>query len=129
VVERKKEKLMAFTERKVIEIDWSKENKGMEVQGRLVSVETIQYTDGPGLVYTVKGSKPGEVIRFRGATRLNQRLHKSDIGKVIAVRYNGEDKTKEMKPGMNPPKDFIVMVDEGSINPDVITDDDLPHNF
>jgi hypothetical protein len=120
---------MAFTERQVIEIDWSKENKGMEVQGRLVSVETIQYTDGPGLVYTVKGSKPGEVIRFRGATRLNQRLHKSDIGKVIVVRYNGEDKTKEMKPGMNPPKDFIVMVDEGSINPDVITDDDLPQNF
>jgi hypothetical protein len=120
---------MAFTERKVIEIDWSTENKGMEVMGRLVSVETVQYKDGPGLVYTVKGSKPGEVIRFRGATRLNQRLHKTDIGKVINVRYNGEDKTKETKPGLNPPKDFIVLVDEESIDPAVITDDDLPRNF
>lgn len=120
---------MAFTERKVVEVDWNAENKGKEVMGRLVSVETIQYNDGPGLVYTVKGSKAGEVIRFRGATRLNQRLHKSDIGKVIAVRYNGEDKTKETKPGMNPPKDFIVLVDEESIDPAVITDDDLPRNF
>ena len=118
---------MAFIERKVVEIDWS--TKGEEVMGRLVSVETVQYKDGPGLVYTVKGSKPGEVIRFRGATRLNQRLHKSDIGKVIVVRYNGEDTSKETKIGMNPPKDFVVAVDEDSIDPAVITDDDLPQNF
>lgn len=120
---------MAFTERKVVEIEWNAENKGKEVMGRLIAVETVQYKDGPGLVYTVKGSKAGEVIRFKGATRLNQRLHRQDIGKVVVVRYNGEDQTKETKIGMNFPKDFTVAVDEESIDPDVITDDDLPQNF
>ena len=120
---------MAFIERKVFEIEWNAESKGREIMGRLLSIEKVQYQDGPGLVYTVKGQKPGEVLRFRGATRLNQRLDPSDIGKVINVRYNGEDKTKDMKPGMNPPKDFIVLVDEASADPAVITDDDLPRNF
>jgi hypothetical protein len=120
---------MAFIERKVFEIEWNVENKGREIMGRLISIETVQYPDGPGLVYTVMGQKPGEVLRFRGATRLNQRLHGSDIGKVVLIRYNGEDKTKDMKPGMTPPKDFIVAVDEASIDPAVITDDDLPRNF
>ena len=120
---------MAFIERKVIEIEWNAENKGKEVMGRLMSREIVKYQDGPGLVYTVKGSKPGEVIRFRGATRLNQLLHDADIGKVIVVRYNGEDTSKSMKVGMNPPKDFTVGVDEDSVDPAVITDDDLPQNF
>lgn len=120
---------MGFTERKVIEVEWNAENKGKEVLGRLILIETVKYQDGPGLVYTVKGSKPGEVVRFRGATRLNQLLHKGDIGKVIIVRYNGEDTSKSVKAGMNPPKDFTVGVDEDSIDPSVITDDDLPQNF
>jgi len=119
---------MAFVERVVTEIEWNAENKGREVTGVLVSVETVQYIDGPGIIYTVKGAKPGEVIRFKGATRLNQRIHKTDVGKKIAIRYNGEDKSKEMKPGMNAPKDFIVLVDEAPESK-AITDDDLPEGF
>lgn len=121
---------MAFIKREVIEIDWSNENKGQEVVGRLISIEVVNYKEGPGYVYTLNNeSKKGEVIRFRGATRLNMRLHKSDIGKVVAIRYNGEDKSKEMPQGMSYPKDFVVLVDEDSINPEVITDLDLPANF
>jgi hypothetical protein len=121
---------MAFIERKVIEIDWSKENEGLEIMGRLVAIETLQYRDGPGLVYVLDSEKrKGEVIRFRGATRLNQRIHKNDIGKVIIVRYKGEDKSKEVPPGMNFPKDFTVGVDEDSIDQKKITDLDLPENF
>lgn len=117
---------MAFTERVVVEIEWNKENEKKEVMGRLVAVEVVQYKDGPGIVYTVMGNRAGEVIRFKGATRLNQKLHRSDVGKVIAVRYNGEDKSKEVKIGMNFPKDFTVGVDEESADPAVITDYDIP---
>lgn len=117
---------MGFTQRVVVEVDWIPENKGMEVVGRLIRIETIQYKDGPGLVYVLDSEKTkGEVIRFRGATRLNQMLHRADIGKLIAVRYNGEDKSKELPPGMNYPKDFTVGVDEESIDPKVITDLDV----
>ena len=118
---------MAFTERKVIEIEWNDDNKGIEFVGRLVAVEVVQYKDGPGLVFTVNSLKtPGEVFRFRGATRLNTKLHKGDVGKVISVRYKGEDKSKEVSPGMNYPKDFTVAVDENSANPATITDLDVP---
>ncbi len=117
---------MAMIERKVVEVEWNAENKGREVLGRLVSVEVVQYKDGPGLVYSVSGNKTGEIIRFKGATRLNHLLHKSDIGKVITVRYNGEDQSREVKVGMNYPKSFSVGVDEDSVNPNVITDADLP---
>jgi hypothetical protein len=41
---------MAFTERKVIEIEWNNDNKGTEIAGRLLDVEVVQYKDGPGLV-------------------------------------------------------------------------------
>jgi hypothetical protein len=116
---------MAFTERKVIEIEWTE--KGIEVAGRLVAIEVVQYKDGPGIVYTLNSEKTkGEIIRFRGATRLNMRLHKSDIGKVVIVRYNGEDKSKEVSQGMNYPKDFFVGVDEASADPKMITDLDVP---
>ena len=48
---------MAFIERKVIEIDWSSENKGTEIMGRLKGIETISYKDGPGLVYIVDSER------------------------------------------------------------------------
>jgi hypothetical protein len=119
--------MMAFTERKVIEIEWNNDNKGTEIVGRLLDVEVVQYKDGPGLVFTLNSEKArGEIIRFRGATRLNTKLHKSDVGKVISVRYNGEDKSKGVSPGMNYPKDFTVAVDEDSANPATITDLDVP---
>lgn len=118
---------MAFTERKVIEIEWNDDKKGIEIVGRLASVETVQYKDGPGLVFTIIDEKtPGQIIRFRRATRLNIKLHKSDVGKVISVRYKGEDKSKEVNPGMNYPKDFTVAVDEDSVNPATITDGNVP---
>jgi hypothetical protein len=126
-VQPKWRRMMAFIERKVIDIEWNKDNEGVEFVGRLVAVEVVQYKDGPGLVFTLIDEKtPGQIIRFRGATRLNARLHKSDVGKVIRVRYNGEDKTKELSPGMNYPKDFTVAVDEDSANPATITDLDVP---
>jgi hypothetical protein len=119
--------MIAFTERKVIEIEWNNDNKGVEFVGRLVAVEVVQYKDGPGHVFTINSEKtPGEVFRFRGSTRLNAKLHKSDVGKVISVRYNGEDKSKEVSPGMNYPKDFTVAVDEDSAYPATITDLDVP---
>jgi hypothetical protein len=117
---------MAMVQREVIEIEWNEAQKGKEILGRLVSVEVVQYKDGPGLVYTMKGKNLGEVLRFKGATRLNQRLHKSDVGKVVIVRYNGADESKQMGVGMSFPKDFTVGVDEDSANPATITDEDVP---
>jgi hypothetical protein len=117
---------MAMIERNVIEIEWNAEQKGKELKGRLVNVEVVKYKDGNGLVFTMMGSKPGEVLRFKGATRLNQRLNAGDVGKVVIVRYNGEDETKTVSVGMSYPKDFSVAVDEESTNPATITDDDIP---
>lgn len=124
---------MAFTERVVVEVDWTDENKGTEIVGRLVSIEVVKYKDGPGLVYTLKTGTPGEVIRFKGASRLNQRLNAHDVGKLIAVRYNGTDTSRQMSVGMSFPKDFTVGVDEESNKPAqpnaagvAITDDDIP---
>lgn len=108
---------MAYTERIVVEVDWTDENVGMEVMGRLVSIEKVQYKDGPGMVYAVKSNTSGEVIRFRGVTRLNQKLSLQDIGKLVAIKYKGEDKSRQMPAGMSYPKDFFVAVDENSNKP------------
>ena len=120
--------MMAFTERKVVEIEWNNDNKGIEFMGRLVAVEEVRYKDGPGLSFYDQRREDARVksFRFRGATRLNAKLHKSDVGKLVSVRYNGEDKSKEVSPGMNYPKDFTVSVDEDSANPATITDLDVP---
>jgi hypothetical protein len=118
---------MAFTERVIVEIEWNDESKGKDIVGRLLGIEIIKYKDGAGRVYVLDSErKGGEVIRFRGATRLDFRIHRSDVGKVICVRYNGEDKSKEVAPGMNYPKDFSVGVDEDSVDPQAITDLDVP---
>ena len=87
VVQPRKAKKMAFTERVVVEVDWTDENKGTEIVGRrLVSIEVVKYKDGPGLVYTLKTGTPGEVIRFKGASRLNQRLSVQHGGLVFPTR-------------------------------------------
>jgi hypothetical protein len=108
---------MAFVERRVTYVEWNEDNKGFEIVGRLESVEEVAYRDGPGLVFTISSlTTRGEVIRFRGASRLNMQLHKSDVGKLISVTYNGEDKTKEVSAGMNFPKNFTVKVDDDSVD-------------
>ena len=100
---------------------------GLEIEGWLWLVEAVQYSDGMGLVYTFKGRKPGEILRFRGAKQLNLNLHKSDEGKLVRIRYEGEDKSKAVSNGMHYPKKFTVAVDEEDdpSNP-TITDSDIP---
>ena len=108
---------MAFVERKITFIEWTEDNVGREIVGFLESVEMVAYNSGPpGLVYTlISLMTPGEVFQFRGATRLNAQLHKRDIGKLISVMYNGEDRSKERsKDKQNYPKSFTVKVDEDS---------------
>ena len=106
---------MALTERKAVEIEWTDENKGREIIGRLVDYEIVQYKDGPGIVLVVQSEKAGEVFRLRGAKRLIMLLHKSDVGKRVSVRYDGEDKSKEISAGWNFPKNFTVKVEEDSL--------------
>jgi hypothetical protein len=105
---------MALVGRKIVEIDWNKDNEGFTVQGRLVKIESVRYNHGFGLVYTVRSSKPGEVIRFKGSSRLNVLLSSADVGKEISVRYDGEDTSKKLVAGMNFPKVFTVLVDDSA---------------
>lgn len=115
---------MTFIERKVKDVEWNGNNVGLEIEGCLWFVETVQYSDGSGLVYTVK-TKAGEILRFRGAKQLNMTLHKSDVGKLVRIRYEGEDKSKALSNGMHYPKKFTVAVDDDPANP-TITDSDIP---
>jgi hypothetical protein len=123
---------MGFIERKIVEIDWSQEDEGLTVQGRLLKIESVRYRDGIGLVYTVRGTKSAEVIRFKGSSRLNLFLSPADIGKDIAVRYDGEDKSKSVQAGWNYPKAFTVMVDDATPETNTnqhnvaVSDDDIP---
>ena len=118
---------MAFTERKVTDFEWNDDNKGIEVVGRLIAVEEVHYKDGPGHVYTLNSEKTrGEIIRFRGATRLNAKLHKTDEGKVVSVRYNGEDKSKRGEPWDELSQGFYCGGGRGRPKSETITDLDVP---
>jgi hypothetical protein len=117
---------MGFIERVVVDVEFTSDTKGITVMGRLLNIEVVKYKDGPGLVYTMMGPHLGEVLRFKGATRLNQKLHRTDVGKLVSVRYEGEDQSKPLGLGMSYPKKFVVAVDDESIDPATITDDDIP---
>ena len=121
---------MGLIERKIVEIDWSQENEGLTVQGRLLKIESVRYRSGIGLVYTLRGTRSGEVIRFKGSNRLNLSLSPADIGKDIAVRYDGEDKSKPVQPGWSYPKMFTVMVDDAASETNqhnvAVRHDDIP---
>ena len=118
---------MSFIERKIEEVEWNENNVGLEIEGLLIGVEKVKYSDGVGFVYTVKSANiPGKIFRFRGVKQLNSMVHESDVGKKVRVRYDGEDKSKAVTNGMHYPKKFTVAVEEEDSADTTITDSDIP---
>ena len=117
-----------LTERKLEVIAW--DTPGTIVEGRLLKMDKVKYDDGVGVKYVVR-ARDGKIHAFRGATQLDMCLHVGDVGKIIEITYQGTDATKEVRPGFNAPKLFIVRVDDSSLPPAAggdqgITDDDIP---
>ncbi len=116
---------MAFIEREVKIVEWKE--KGTKVKGRLENVESVKYSDGGvGLKYKVR-TNVNETTEFLGATNLNSKLVRSDIGLMIYVEYMGEDETRQMSGDKNKPKLFKVMVDPASkLTEAGVGDEDIP---
>lgn len=120
---------MALVERRLNEVEWNK--PGTKVQGHLIAIRRRKFKDGTGITYLVKG-RDNVVALCKGATKLNNLLHASDMGKEVEIVYEGEDATRDVRPGMNAAKLFRVSVDEDSkLSKDElgelgITDEDIP---
>jgi hypothetical protein len=102
--------VMAYVERKLEMIAW--DTKGVKLEGRLLRVEKVQYKDGVSLRYILEAGQ--HILVVPGATQLNFKLRREDIGCNVYVEYLGEDETRQVSADKNRPKLFKVMVDAAS---------------
>ena len=83
------------------------DNPGDSLQGRLVTIETVDIGGKPTIRYVVHETDEDKIYSFLGTVDLNIKIRQSDIGKVLEVRYLGRD--TEAQEGRNPIKRFKVL--------------------
>jgi hypothetical protein len=80
MVERKEPTLISFAE-------------GESVQGVLLAIERIEIEKKPVVRYTVRDVDTRELSSFLGTYQINAKIHPEDVGHIIDVRYEGEDRS------------------------------------
>jgi hypothetical protein len=80
---------------------------GDYLRGRLITIETADIGGKPTLRYIVQDEEDGRIVGFLGTVDLNKKIRPSDVGKVLEIRYEGND--PQADPGKNPIKRFKVL--------------------
>lgn len=119
MIERKEPTLIKFAD-------------GESISGLLVGIERIEVDKKPIVRYTVQDLDSGELSSFLGTYQINAKIRRNDVGHVIDVRYEGEDKSVSRN-GNNMRK-FKVLVSDRHVGPlppgtaadgTLITDEDI----
>jgi hypothetical protein len=86
------------------------EHPGAYLKGRLISIETMELNGKPTLKYLVDDKDEDRLFSFLGTVDLNTKIRPSDIGRIVEIRYGGQDPQSEN--GKNPIKRFKVFVEQ-----------------
>ena len=100
---------MAFVERKLRIMDWKTENT--KVRGILLSADRRKFDDGGSSMFYTVVEQDGGIVGFPGATQLDMRLFRDDIGADVEITYLGEDTTRKVTENRSRPKLFKVLID------------------
>jgi hypothetical protein len=109
--------------------------EGEVIQGVLLRMERIEMGSEKKKVvrYTVHEFDSGHLCSFLGAYQIDSKLTMADIGHVISVRCEGED--RNVRRNGNAMKLYTVLVSEKKfaengntpvVDSSIITDDDIP---
>ena len=99
MVERKEPEFVKFTD-------------GASIEGVLVNIERIDVgtPPKPAIRYTIADLEDAKLRCFLGSYQIDTKLRRGDIGHVIGVRYEGEDRS--VSRNGNAMKRFRVFVSE-----------------
>ena len=86
------------------------ETPGDYLRGRLVEIETVDIAGKPTIRYIVHDEEEGIVYSFLGTVDLNKKIRPKDVGKLLEIRYGGQD--PETQGGKNPIKRFKVFAEK-----------------
>src|SRR5262249_49551168 len=96
----------AFVERKGTEI-FRFDSPGVFLRGRLIEIDVTDISGKATTRYAVHDEDDDRLWSFLGTIDLNSKIRRSDIGKVIEIRFEG---TTDSQPGKTPVKRFWVGV-------------------
>lgn len=98
---------------------------GEVVEGVLVRIDTMEVgvERKPTARFVVRDLDSGEMLAFLGTYDIATKLQRSDVGHVVSVRYEGEDKSVQRNG--NAMKRFKVSVSDQLYDPAVISDADI----
>jgi hypothetical protein len=104
---------------------WDK--PGTQIFGKLLSIATIQI-DGKNVIQYMIEPSDGERLKFLGTYDLTQKIGREHIGKLLRIKFLGEDAS--IKKNGNAMKVFDVHVKPDPESPQrdsgPITDEDIP---
>ncbi len=83
---------------------------GDYLRGRLINIETADIGGKPTPRYIVHDEEEDRIVGFLGTVDLNTKIRRSDVGKVLEIRYEGKDSQTEA--GKNPIKRFKVLAQD-----------------
>jgi len=109
IIENRKENSTPLVERAGPAI-FRFENPGDYIRGRLINIDTADIGGKPTLKYVLQDEADNRIVSFLGTVDLNTKIRRSDVGKMLEIRY--ERKDRHADEGKNAIKRFKVLAED-----------------
>jgi hypothetical protein len=93
-------------ERKRLEM-FSFDSPGQSLRGRLIEIDPVEISQRPALRYVIHEEEEDRCYSLLGTVDLNNKIRRSDVGRILEIRYEGSEKRN----GGNPIKRFRIFAE------------------